>query len=181
MKHSQELRKNLPLAYTKIQLIKKLKEDNNYNVEFINDLSPEDEYIWKRDTMYDLRNYIGDKAYDTKYYKIRAMLNEILYVLAPQKDNTAKRKAFNYIERYLNTEDNDAVMTMIVEGSKDLTADEIYNIEMSTLKYEIKGEEYISISVQASVWTYYIKGSFETQGKVIEVASVIYDSETNRL
>ena len=180
-KNHREPRIQLPLTFTKTQLIKKLKEDGNFTVEFVQDLDVYDKYIWKRGDAYELQDVVGTKAFDTKYYKIKDTLLDILIILDPTKDSKAKDKALEYIERSIPNEDYNAIVAMLKRGSIELTADEIYNIDFETLKYETSGDEFISISVGASVWTYYIQGSFETQGKLVEVRSTRYGGDTNRL
>ena len=57
----------------------------------------------------------------------------------------------------------------------ELTLDQLQEFRLSNLKFEKSAEEFISVSVHASVWTYYIEGSITINDKTF-TKKVSYDS-----
>ena len=174
-----------PLTYTKIQLIKKLKADNNYNVEFVKELDVYSQYIWKRGSYDDLQSfYYTQKGFDNQYDKILNIISEILIGLDAKYDTVAKSEVldnlFDDID-YSDIENKIAVKALISECLPEMDASDIRNIYLSEIKYTTDAEEYISISVRASVWTYYVSGTIITQGKTFIAENITYNRESNRL
>ena len=175
-----------PLTYTKNQLIKKLKEDNNYNVEFVKELDVYSQYIWKRGGYDDLRDhYYTDKGYNAQYDKISDIISEVLIGLDARYDRVAKTEALDNLYCDINysskIENKKAVKALVSECFGEMTPEDIRNIYLDDIDYTTDAEEYISISVGASVWTYYVSGSITTLGKTFSAKNISYDREANRL
>lgn len=172
-----------PLTLTKNQIIKKLKADNEFTLEGIKELiSPYTNYIFKRGDIYDL-DYSPTKS-DRMYNKIRNLKCELLgeFDKNPNDIKSATEDLFNEIEySNLSRDDKPAIRRVITELSKELTATELINIDLEDIEYETSANEYISISVGASVWTYYVEASLVVGDRTVVVDKISYDSEVNGL
>ena len=168
--------------YSKNGLIKKLKSDGNYNLEYALNLDIED-VIERLDASY--LYSLSETRYEAWMVKIKKLIDSVCKELGYDRAGIRNAKARNLsLVSWSNIpeEEQCAVSTMVREWQKqNLSLETLDNFSYANLTYEISASEYISISVRASVWTYYISGKIEVDGQIWEFENLSYDSESNRL
>jgi hypothetical protein len=154
-----------PLIYTKLQLIKKLKEDGNYNEAFVKDLHYWSDYIWKRGSYDEVTYNFTEKRTATIQKKAHKTIEEVLISLDSKYDRKLKGEIYEEIMDDLSysISDNEyeAVKCLIEEITKDMKPEVMNDLDLSTLSFETKMDEFISASVSASVMSFFVKGSIK--------------------
>lgn len=172
-------------VYTKLQLIKKLKADDNYNWDFVKTLNDESDYIYERGYAHDVYS-LSPRGQEGAWKRIQAIVNDVKEEFPEPALERKRQYELEYIidtvDRHVQTDDVSAVQLLLSTILKDAPTQDLLDYKFENLKYELTAEEYISISVRASVWSYYIKGSLILNGNVYSAKGISYrPSEANRL
>ena len=184
-KYSQPYQKPTYKIYTKLQLIKKLKADGNFTYDFVNELDTYSQYIYNRGSYDDIyQTHYTDRGRETAEAKIYKLLDEVKEEFpepALARNRVYQTESVVQSADY-NVESNemDACRAVLYALLTQMTTKEIENFEFDTFNFETSAEEYISISVGASVWSYYVKGSVTVLGKEYTAKGVSYRSSDAR-
>ena len=172
----------------KTKLIKKLKEDNNFRYEFIKGLDEYSDYVYDFGDYQDIQR-LSERGEEGACKRLDKILTAIKELFPEPAIERAIKEELEYIyclrgdiSREVPSEDRQAIKSLLHVLLKDATLEELYDFTFSKLDYKITAEEYISISVHSSTWSYYISGSIELGGKTFKAKGVSYRaSESTRL
>ncbi len=179
--------RNTPVykTYTKLQLIKRLKADNLYNYETVKNLDTYDNYIYSKGTYSDLYQ-LSDRGREGAYKRIETLLETVLDDFpeeATRKEIIKLKSQIVFCVKFsVQESDIEAVEVLLPKLLETATVHELNDFSFSNLEYSLDAEEYISISVGASIWSFYISGSVTLEGKEFSAKNVSYRaSEATRL
>lgn len=157
-----------PRLITKNQLIKELKERGNFNYTFTKELDIFHALIWKVGS-YDEISIMREKTYENYKTKFRDLMDSVNSEFAEYREKKELEEMIEYTrEEIINYGKDPKPMLALFDAivkKYGVSLLALNNLDIQKdFDYKLNAEEFISITVRASVWTYYVEGTINLLG-----------------